>query len=172
MCCWNIAPAFSSYRASAGPPSRQKEHHMSESIVAHAEGSFREHKDVIAISARPSYQAYQILHITFAAVPIITGLDKFSHLLCNWDLYLAPVVARLSPIGGHSLMLVIGVVEIIAGLVVAFKPKYGGYLVAAWLWGIIINLLIIPGFFDVAFRDFGLSIGALALARLSREFAS
>ena len=105
-------------------------------------------------------------------VPIVTGLDKFFHLLCNWDLYLAPFIARLSPIGGHNLMLVIGVVEIIAGLVVAFKPKYGGYLVAAWLWGIIINLLMIPGFFDVAFRDFGLSIGALALARLSREFAS
>lgn len=69
-------------------------------------------------------------------------------------------------------MLVIGVVEIIAGLVVAFKPKYGGYLVMAWLWGIIINLLLIPNYFDVAFRDFGLSLAALALARLSREFSS
>jgi hypothetical protein len=145
---------------------------MSESIAAHAEGSFREHTDVIGASSRPAYQAYQLLHILFAVVPIVTGLDKFFHLLCNWDLYLAPFIASLSPIGGHNLMLVIGVVEIIAGLVVAFKPKYGGYLVAAWLWGIIINLLIIPGFFDVAFRDFGLSIGALALARLSREFAN
>src|SRR5665213_1292637 len=111
MCCWNIAPAFSSYRASAGPLSRLKEHHMSEPIAAHAEGSFREHKDVIAISARPAYQACQILHITFAVIPIVTGLDKFFHLLCNWDLYLAPVIARLSPIGGHNLMLVIGVFE-------------------------------------------------------------
>lgn len=145
---------------------------MSESIAAHAEGSFREHRDVITSSASPAYQAYQILHITFAVIPIVTGLDKFFHLLCNWDLYLAPVIARLSPIGGHNLMLVIGVVEIIAGLVVAFKPKYGGYLVAAWLWGIIINLLLIPSFFDIAFRDFGLSLGALALARLSREFSS
>jgi hypothetical protein len=79
---------------------------MSESIAAHAEGSFREHKDVIGISSRPAYQAYQILHITFAVVPIVTGLDKFFHLLCNWDLYLAPFIARLSPIGGHNLMLV------------------------------------------------------------------
>ncbi|MEO6779762.1 MAG: hypothetical protein ABI196_02400 [Bradyrhizobium sp.] len=69
-------------------------------------------------------------------------------------------------------MLVIGVVEIIAGLIVAFKPKYGGYLVMAWLWGIIINLSLIPGYFYIAFRDFGLSLGALALARLSREFST
>ena len=122
---------------------------MSEPIAVHAEGSFREHNAVVASSARPAYQAYQILHIT-----------------------LAPVIVRLSPIGGHNLMLAIGVVEIIAGLIVALKPKYGGYLVAAWLWGIIINLLLIPGFFDIAFRDFGLSLGALALARLSREFSS
>jgi hypothetical protein len=161
-----------SHRASTGLLSRLKERHMSESIAIQAEGSFRERKDLIEVSSRPAHQAYQILHITYAVVPIITGVDKFFHLLCNWDLYLAPVIARLSPIGGHSLMLVIGVVEIIAGLVVAFKPKYGGYLVAAWLWGIIINLFLIPGFFDVAFRDFGLSLGALALARLSREFSS
>ena len=91
---------------------------MSESIAAHAEGSLREHGNVIASSARPACQAYPILHVTFSVVRIVTDLDKFFHLLCNWDLYLAPAIAKLSPIGGHNLMFVIGVVEIIAGLVV------------------------------------------------------
>jgi len=119
------------------------------------------------ISSSPVRQAYQLLHFAFVAAPLIAGADKFLHLLVNWDIYLAPVIARLSPIGGHGLMLVIGVVEIIAGLLVAFKPRIGAYVVAFWLWGIIINLLLVPGYFDVALRDFGLSLGALALARLS-----
>jgi hypothetical protein len=87
-------------------------------------------------------------------------------------MYLAPAIAKLSPVGGHGLMLAVGVIEIIAGLLVAFKPRIGAYVVAFWLWGIIINLLLIPNLFDVALRDFGLSLGALALARLSRQFSS
>src|SRR5581483_6072079 len=83
-----------------------------------------------------------------------------------------PVIANLSPIGGHGLMLVIGIIEIVAGILVAIKPRIGAYVVAAWLLGIVINLLIIPGFFDIALRDFGLSLGALALGRLSQEFSS
>ena len=118
-------------------------------------------------TSTPSYQAYQILHVGFVAAPVIAGIDKFLHLLVNWDMYLAPVIARLSPLGGHGLMLAVGVIEIIAGLLVAFKPRIGAYVVAFWLWGIIVNLLLIPNFFDVALRDFGLSLGALALARLS-----
>ncbi len=85
-------------------------------------------------------------------------------------MYLAPAIANLSPIGGHNLMMVIGVIEIAAGLLVALKPKIGAYVVSAWLLGIVINLLIVPGFFDIALRDFGLSLGALALGRLSEEF--
>lgn len=123
-------------------------------------------------TSTPSRQAYQILHFGFVAAPVIAGIDKFSHLLVNWDLYLAPAIAKLSPVGGHGLMLAVGVIEIVAGLLVAFKPRIGAYVVAFWLWGIIINLLLIPNFFDVALRDFGLSLGALALARLSREFSS
>ena len=73
--------------------------------------------------SRPAWQAYQILHIGFTAAPVIAGLDKFFHLLCNWDQYLAPWIARISPVGGHALMLVVGVVEIIAGILVAMKPK-------------------------------------------------
>jgi uncharacterized membrane protein HdeD (DUF308 family) len=87
-------------------------------------------------------------------------------------MYLAPAIANLSPFGGHALMSVIGVVEIGAGVLVALKPRIGAYVVAGWLIGIIINLLLIPGYFDVALRDFGLSLGALALARLSSEFDS
>jgi hypothetical protein len=120
----------------------------------------------------PSRQAYQLLHFAFVAAPVLAGIDKFLHLLVNWDMYLAPAVAKLSPVGGHGLMLAVGVIEIIAGLLVAFKPPVGAYVVAFWLWGIIINLLLIPNYFDIALRDLGLSLGALALARLSREFSS
>ena len=112
-------------------------------------------------------QAYRLLHLGFTIAPIIAGADKFLNLLADWDKYLAPTIARLSPVGGHGLMLAVGVVEIVAGLVVALKPRYGGYLVAAWLWGIVLNLLLYPAYFDIALRDFGLSLGALALARLS-----
>jgi hypothetical protein len=117
-----------------------------------------------------AYQAWQILRVAFIVAPIVFGLDKFFGLLVNWDQYLAPIFAQLSPIGGHGLMLVIGVVEVIAGLIVLWRPRIGGYLVAVWLWGIILNLLLIPAYFDIALRDFGLSLGALALARLSEHF--
>jgi uncharacterized membrane protein YphA (DoxX/SURF4 family) len=123
-------------------------------------------------ASSPVYQAYQILHMGFVVAPIIAGLDKFSHLLVNWDMYLAPVIARLSPIGGHGFMLLVGVIEIVAGILVAIKPRIGAYVVSAWLLGIVINLLLIPGYFDIALRDFGLSLGALALGRLSEKFSS
>jgi len=115
----------------------------------------------------PAAQAYQILHVGFLLAPLLAGIDKFTHLLVNWDQYLAPTVAHLLPFSGHTFMQIVGVVEIAAALIVWFRPRFGGYLVAAWLWGIILNLLLIPGYFDVALRDFGLSLGALALARLA-----
>jgi hypothetical protein len=122
------------------------------------------------LAARPLKQAYEILHIGFAALPILAGADKFFHFLVNWDQYLAPVVIDYLPVGGHTFMLIVGVIEIIAGLLVAVRPGIGAYVVALWLWGIIVNLLLVPGFYDIALRDFGLSLGALALARLSKEF--
>ena|SRR6185369_15400748 len=118
-----------------------------------------------------SDQAYQILHIAFTVAPLVAGLDKFFHLLVNWDQYLAPVVARLLPFPGHTFMLLVGVIEIVAALLVWWKPRLGAYVVMAWLWGIIVNLLLIPGYYDVALRDFGLSLGALALARLAEAEA-
>ena len=127
--------------------------------------------DTESISAsKPSYQAYQILHLGFTVAPIVAGLDKFFNLLVNWEQYLPGFVKNMTGGHGHELMLAVGVIEIVAGLGVAFKPRLFAYVVAAWLLLIVANLLMIPGYFDVALRDFGLSLGALALARLSQEY--
>ena len=119
----------------------------------------------------PAYQAFRILQLGLVAAPILAGLDKFFHLLVNWDQYVPAVVSRLSPIDVHTLMLGAGVIEIVAGIGVAWKPRIFAYVVAAWLLLIITNLLLIPGYFDVALRDFGLFLAALALARLSQQFS-
>ncbi len=119
----------------------------------------------------PAYQAYQILHVILTLIPIGAGLDKFVHLLVNWDKYVSPLVARLSPLPVHTMMLGVGIVEIVAGLIVAFMSRVGAWIVAIWLWLIVINLLSIPGYFDIAVRDIGLSLAAVALARLGVEFA-
>ena len=118
----------------------------------------------------PAYQAYQILHVGFVVAPIVAGVDKFFNLLVNWEQYLPPFVNTMVGGRGHELMLVAGVIEIIAGLGVLFKPKFFAYVVSAWLLMIVVNLLMIPGYYDIALRDFGLALGALALARLSQKF--
>ena len=118
----------------------------------------------------PSYQAYQILHLGFVVAPLLAGEDKFFHFLVNWDQYLSPLVTRMLPISGHTFMLGVGLIEIVAGLLVAFMPAIGGLVVGAWLCGIILNLLSIPGYYDVALRDLGLALGAIALSRLATEF--
>lgn len=111
-------------------------------------------------------EAYWLLLTGFVVAPILAGLDKFFHVLVDWDKYLAPFLDNLFG-GDGALMLVVGVVEIIAGIGVWLRPRVFSYVVAAWLGGIILNLLLLPGFFDVALRDLGLLLGALALARLS-----
>ena len=121
-------------------------------------------------AAKPGYQAYLILRTGFTVAPILAGLDKFFHVLVNWDQYLPAFVKNLTGGYGHELMLAVGVIEVVAGLGVAFKPRVFAYVVAAWLLLIVVNLLLIPGYFDVALRDFGLALGALALARLSQEY--
>jgi hypothetical protein len=123
-----------------------------------------------AVRDNPAYQAYLILRTGFVVAPILFGLDKFTNLLTDWTTYLAPAVDRLVPGSATSAMLAVGVVEVVAGLVVAVRPKVGGYLVAAWLAGIITNLLLAGGHYDVALRDFGLLLAALALARLATAF--
>jgi hypothetical protein len=125
---------------------------------------------VSADYSNPTYQAYQILHMGFAAAPILAGIDKFFHLLCNWDQYLSPWVARLSPVSGHTLMLAAGVVEAAAGVLVAIRPRLGAPVVGVWLCLIMVNLLSMGSYFDVALRDLGLALGAFALWRLASEF--
>ena len=116
----------------------------------------------------PAYQAFRILQAGFIAAPILAGLDKFFNILVDWEQYLAPFVGNLVAPG--LFMAVVGVVEIAAGIGVAIKPRIFAYVVAAWLVGIILNLLILPGYFDVALRDLGLALGALALGRLSEKY--
>ena len=123
-----------------------------------------------AVRQDPAYQAYLILRTGFVVAPILFGLDKFANLLTDWTAYLAPAVDRLIPGTATTAMVAVGVIEIVAGLVVAVRPKVGGYLVAAWLAGIIVNLLLLGDYYDVALRDFGLLLGALALARLATAF--
>lgn len=119
----------------------------------------------------PAYQAFQILHWGFVAAPVIAGADKFLGLLTNWDAYLSPAFARLSPFSVHGTMMAVGAVELGAGLIVAVKPRIGAYVVAAWLVGIIFNLFLLGHGYDIALRDFGLFLGALALGRLSARYA-
>ncbi|GGH97824.1 hypothetical protein GCM10007170_28960 [Arthrobacter liuii] len=108
-----------------------------------------------------------MLRTVFTVAPILFGLDKFTNVLTHWTVYLAPQATAVVPLQPQTFMYIVGVVEIIAGIAVAVRPKYGSLLVAAWLAGIIVNLVLLGSFYDVALRDFGLLIGALALNRLS-----
>lgn len=119
----------------------------------------------------PAYQAFVILRTGFTVAPILAGLDKFFSVLVNWDQYLPGSVNRMLGGHGHEFMYAVGVVEIVAGIGVLLKPKLFAYVVALWLVLIIVDLLMIPGYFDVALRDLGLAIGAVALGRLSQTFS-
>ena len=118
----------------------------------------------------PAYQAFWLLRIGFTVAPIVFGADKFADLLTNWDKYLAPWINNIVPGTAHQALYAVGAIEIVAGLAVLVKPRFGAYLVAAWLLGIIVNLLSLSGYYDVALRDFGLLLAALTLARLATLF--
>ena len=118
----------------------------------------------------PAFQAFWLLRIAFTVAPIVFGIDKFTNLMVDWDTYLAPQLAGLFDAPADTLMYFVGAIEIVAGLAVLFRPRFGGYLVAAWLAGIIFNLLLLGGHYDVALRDFGLMLAALTLARLATAF--
>lgn len=120
------------------------------------------------LASAPERQAFLLLRTVFTVAPVIFGLDKFTNLLTDWTVYLAPIVTDVVPLPAQTIMYVVGVVEIVAGLAVALKPRFGSLLVAAWLLGIIINLIVLGSFYDVALRDFGLLVGALALNRLAQ----
>ena len=118
----------------------------------------------------PVFQAFWLLRIGFVVAPIAFGADKFAHVLVDWDKYMAPEFTHLFNAQAHTLMYYVGAIEIVAGLVVLARPRFGGYLVAAWLAGIIVNLLLMGNYYDVALRDFGLLLAALTLARLAMVF--
>jgi len=118
-------------------------------------------------------QAFMLLRIAFTVAPVLFGLDKFAGVLTDdWTRYLSSEFDALIPGSAQAAMYAVGVVEIAAGLVVAIAPRFGGVLVAGWLGGIIVNLLLVGGYGDVALRDFGLLLGALTLARLATAFPS
>jgi hypothetical protein len=123
------------------------------------------------LRADPVAQAFLLLRIAFTVAPILFGLDKFANVLTDdWTRYLSDTFNSLLPGSAATGMHIVGVVEIAAGLVVAVAPRFGGYLVAAWLGGIIVNLLIVGGYGDIALRDFGLMLGALTLTRLASVY--
>jgi len=109
-----------------------------------------------------------VLRITFGLFPIVAGLDKFTDLLVDWDMYLNPQFASMLPFSAHTFMQIVGVIEIIAGVLVLIKPSIGGWVVMAWLICIALQLLAMGKYLDVAVRDIVMSIGAMSLARLSR----
>ena len=118
----------------------------------------------------PTFQAFTLLRIGFVVAPILFGAGKFAHVLVNWDIYLPPRLNDIIPGTAHQAMYAVGVIEIVAGLVVALRPKLGSLIVAGWLVGIIVNLLLIPDYYDIALRDFGLFLAALTLFRLASVF--
>ena len=121
--------------------------------------------------ADPGYQAFLVLRSVFTVAPVVFGLDKFTNLLTEWPRYLAPWMDGIVPGTAQQAMYGVGVVEIVAGIVVALAPRFGGWLVAAWLGVIIVSLLSGPGYYDIALRDFGLLVSAIALARLAARYA-
>jgi uncharacterized membrane protein YphA (DoxX/SURF4 family) len=118
----------------------------------------------------PRYQAFALLRIGLTVAPIAFGLDKFFNVLVDWPIYLAPWINDIAPGSAQDFMYFVGVTEIVAGILVALKPRYGAYVVAAWLAGIVLNLLSASGYYDIALRDFGLMLAALTLARLAAVY--
>jgi hypothetical protein len=122
-------------------------------------------------SGRAGREAFLILRTAFTVAPILFGLDKFADVMTNWSKYLAGPFNDLVPGDAHQAMLAVGVIEVVAGLLVAWRPRIGAYVVALWLAGIIVDLLVLGGYGDVALRDFGLLLAALALARLAPAYS-
>jgi hypothetical protein len=135
-------------------------------VIRHT--NLREARAVVPVVANPGYQAFWILRAGFTIAPIVAGLDKFANLLADWTKYLAPVIPKTLGVSPENFMRGAGVVEIVAGILVAAVPRYAAYVVAAWLAAIIMNLLILGAYLDVALRDLGLMLGAIALGRLAQ----
>ena len=139
---------------------------MAETVSTTAGSSFLANTSAEAI--KHDHQAYSILHWGFTALPLIAGIDKFTNALCDWAAYLAPQFSHI--LGPRTTMHAVGIIEIVAAIGVALKPRLFAPVVAGWLWAIIVNLLLLGTNYDIALRDFGLSLGALGLFRLSQHF--
>jgi hypothetical protein len=118
------------------------------------------------------YQAFRILQIVFIIAPILAGLDKFFYLLTDWSNYISPLVLKIINNHDRGFMMIAGVIEMIAGIGIIFKPKIFAYIISLWLLGIIVNLLLTGHYFDIALRDVGLLLSAIALGRLSEKYAA
>jgi uncharacterized membrane protein YphA (DoxX/SURF4 family) len=118
----------------------------------------------------PRFQAFALMRLAFTVAPIAFGLDKFFNVMVDWPQYLAPWMNDIIPGSAQDAMHLIGIIEIVAGIGVALKPRYGAYVVAAWLAGIIVNLLTYSGYYDIALRDFGLMLAAITLGRLAQVY--
>jgi hypothetical protein len=129
------------------------------------------HDDRSPVAPIPAHQAFRALRVAFAVLPVIAGADKFANRLTVWPHYLARPISEMLPMSPAAFMHAIGAGEILAGVIVAFSPIVGGWIVAGWLWAVVVNLVLVPGYYDVALRDLGLSLGAVALARLGAAFA-
>src|ERR671911_976221 len=139
-----------------------------EASAFHEGTASRSTSALAALTAREAgHQAFVLLRIAFTVAPIAFGLDKFFNVMVDWPIYLAPWINDIAPGSGQDFMYFVGATEIVAGVLVALKPRYGAYVVAAWLAGIVLNLLTHSGYYDIALRDFGLMLAALTLARLA-----
>ena len=123
-------------------------------------------------SRDPAFQAFRILQATFVIAPIAAGLDKFFYMLTNWSNYLSPTILKMINYHDHGFMMFIGIIEIIAGLGVLYRPRIFSYIVSLWLLGIILNLLLTGQYFDIALRDVGLMLAAISLGKLSQKYAA
>ena len=144
--------------------------HQASRLVADAPARHAGAADAKADWRDPRYQAFALMRLAFTVAPIAFGLDKFFNVMVHWPNYLAPWINDIAPGTGQQFMYFVGATEILAGIIVALKPRYGAYVVAGWLAGILLNLLTYSGFYDIALRDFGLLLGALTLARLAAVY--
>ena len=134
------------------------------------EGVMRSEAHPHSVARDPAQRAYQLLHWGLVLVPMVAGVDKFFQWLTDWDQYLAPAVERALPFSAQTFMRITGVAELCAAVIVAVWPRIGGYVVAAWLTGIVVDLLLARGWYDIVLRDVGLIVAALALSWLAKAY--
>jgi hypothetical protein len=138
-------------------------------ITSDGTNSARTSRSVLETGRSGADTAFFLLRTVFTVAPILFGIDKFTQVMSDWDSYLAGWINDIAPGSAHDAMMIVGVIEIVAGVLVAIAPRIGGYVVALWLAGIIVDLLTLGDYFDVALRDFGLLVAALALAQLAAD---